>query len=102
MMEKGWQTGVRHKCQTKILQKDRTMKFITNPSLYSLARRAFLALGLSGALLAGVSKSGAQTRVFNEDWETDHSFDNTYVTNYTTGGANLAVVYFDYSTVGIP
>jgi hypothetical protein len=44
----------------------------------------------------------AQTQVFSEDWETDHSLDNTYITNYTSGGANLAFLYFDYSTAGIP
>ena len=43
----------------------------------------------------------AQTVVFSEDWETDHSLDNTYVTNFV-GGDNLADLYFDYSTAGIP
>lgn len=44
----------------------------------------------------------AQTIVFSEDWETDHSLDNTYVTNFTASGVNLADLYFDYSTVGVP
>jgi len=44
----------------------------------------------------------AQNVVFYEDWETDHSLDNTYVTNYSAAGVHLADLYFDYSTVGIP
>jgi hypothetical protein len=58
-------------------------------------------LTIIGLLLCAFS-GRAQTQVFSEDWETDHSSDNTYVTNYTTGGANLAFLYFDYSTAGIP
>jgi hypothetical protein len=59
------------------------------------------ALALATLLSLPVVCQG-QTQVFSEDWETDHSVDNTYLTNYTSGGANLAVLYFDYSTAGIP
>ena len=66
----------------------------------SLLRRLGLALIL--AIGATLSSAKAQTIVFTEDWETDHSLDNTYVTNFTASGVHLADLYFDYSTVGIP
>lgn len=52
-------------------------------------------------LIASVNSLRAQTVVFYENFETDHRLDGTYVTN-VTGGANLADLYFDYSTAGIP
>jgi len=60
-------------------------------------------LKLSATLALIVSANGvwAQNVVFYENFETDHRLDNTYVTN-TTGGANLADLFFDYSTAGIP
>lgn len=43
----------------------------------------------------------AQNTIFTEDFETDHSLDNKWLTN-STGGYNPVNLYFDYSTVGIP
>lgn len=43
----------------------------------------------------------AQTLIYSENFETDHSLDNTWVTN-SLGGYNPVNLYFDYSTVGIP
>jgi hypothetical protein len=74
------------------------MKFITHSFTKTLGRR----LALLGGALAVTITSNAQNQVFFENWETDHSFDNTYVTNSTAGGVNLANLYFDYSTVGVP
>src|SRR5258706_11424495 len=74
------------------------MKFIKNP----LSRSFVPVLALAGALLTIPATSKAQTQVFFEDWETDHALDNTYLTNSTAGGVNLAFLYFDYSTAGIP
>jgi hypothetical protein len=86
-------------CQPGNQTHRKRMKYITQSLIpLTLSRLFVLLAALFGLALA----SRAQTRVFTEDWETDHSFDNTYRTNYTTGGANLAVLYFDYSTVGIP
>src|ERR1044071_8355895 len=68
----------------------------------TLTQTCSSALAVFSALLASVASSPAQSRVFFEDWETDHSLDGTYRTNYTAMGANLADLYFDYSTVGIP
>ncbi len=68
----------------------------------SLTIFSLKALAVSCGLLVLSQTSQAQNQVFFEDWETDHSLDGTYKTNYTTGGANLADLYFDYSTVGIP
>lgn len=51
------------------------------------------------ALAAGTAS--AQTQVFSEDFEIDHTLDNTYLTN-SIGGSNVAHVFFDYSSVGIP
>ena len=55
-------------------------------------------------ILAAVSLSTAkgQNVVFIEDWETDHSLDGTYRTNFTATGVHLADLYFDYSTAGVP
>ena len=55
----------------------------------------------SAALLALTPASKAQVTIFSEDFDTDHSLDNTWVTN-TVGGYNPVNLYFDYSTVGIP
>lgn len=68
------------------------------------------------AIIILPANSRAQTLVFSEDFETDHNFDNTYVTNTCIGNgtspssdntpasaaANQANLYFDYSTVGVP
>jgi hypothetical protein len=53
------------------------------------------------ALAWSVHTTQAQNIVFTENFETDHRLDGTYVTN-VTGGANLADLFFDYSTAGIP
>jgi len=74
------------------------MKFMKTPA--SLPRSLGLALVL--AVGATLNSAKAQTVVFAEDWETDHSLDNTYVTNYTASGVHLANLYFDYSTAGVP
>src|ERR1039458_7079974 len=42
-----------------------------------------------------------QILVYSENFDTDHSLDNTWVTN-SVGGYNPVNLYFDYSTVGIP
>ena len=39
--------------------------------------------------------------MYAEDFETDHSFDGTWIVN-SIGGYNPADLFFDYSTVGIP
>ena len=44
----------------------------------------------------------AQNLVFYENWETDHSSDDTYLTNQTASSVNYVNLYFDYSTAGIP
>src|SRR5688572_29714339 len=44
----------------------------------------------------------AQNLVFMENWETDHSLDDTYVTNQTASSVNYVNLFFDYSTAGIP
>jgi hypothetical protein len=51
--------------------------------------------------MAAITTSKAQVTIFTEDFETDHSLDNTWVTN-TVGGYNPVNLFFDYSTVGIP
>ncbi len=61
-----------------------------------------LGLALILAVGATLSPAKAQTIVFTENWETDHSLDGTYVTNFTASGVHLADLYFDYSTVGVP
>lgn len=43
----------------------------------------------------------AQNQVYSESFEIDHTLDNSFVTN-TIGGVNLADLFFDYSTAGIP
>lgn len=53
------------------------------------------------AVAASAHLSNAQNLVFSEDFEVDHSLDNTWVTN-SVGGYNPVDIYFDYSTVGIP
>ena len=60
-----------------------------------------LVLAITGALLAATTNSEAQTVVYTENFEADHSLDNTWVTN-SVGGYNPVDLYFDYSTVGIP
>ncbi len=67
---------------------------------YHNARALSLALAAAASLtLAGAAR--AQTQVYSENFEIDHSNDGTWVTN-TVGGYNPVNVYFDYSTVGIP
>ena len=63
-----------------------------------LVRISVLIAGL-GSYLA---TANAQNLVFTEDWEIDHSLDNTYVTNQTTGSTNFVNLFFDYSTAGVP
>lgn len=63
------------------------------PSITPLALALFLG--------ASLTSSQAQNVVFTEDWEIDHSVDDTYITN-TIGLASLADLYFDYSTAGVP
>lgn len=55
----------------------------------------------AGLLLAAATSARGQNVVFSEDFEIDHRLDYTYVTN-STGGLNLADLYFDYSSLGIP
>lgn len=62
----------------------------------SLLIPALAAIGLVGALT-----SLAQTQVFFENFDVDHSLDDTWVTN-TVGGYNPVNLHFDYGTVGIP
>jgi hypothetical protein len=52
-------------------------------------------------LSAYLPTAHAQNVIFTEDWETDHSLDDTYITN-SVGGVNYANLFFDYSTAGIP
>src|ERR1044071_722297 len=52
-------------------------------------------------LAAMAGPASAQVLIFSADFETDHSLDNTWVTN-SVGGYNPVNLYFDYSTVGIP
>lgn len=68
----------------------------------SLPMNSLWALAMSGALLAVAETSQAQNLVFSEDWETDHSSDGTYITNFTATGVSLADLYFDYSLAGVP
>jgi HYR domain len=60
-----------------------------------------LALMIAPAWLGGIAVSHAQTLVYNEDFQTDHSADETWVVN-SVGGFNPVNLHFDYSTVGIP
>lgn len=53
------------------------------------------------AVAASAHLASAQVLVFSEDFEIDHSLDNTWVTN-VVGGYNPVNIYFDYSSVGIP
>lgn len=64
-------------------------------------RTTFRIATLAAIGLAAALTSSAQTRVFFEDFDVDHSLDNTWVTN-SVGGYNPVNLYFDYSTVGIP
>lgn len=68
----------------------------TPPPSKSIIR---LAAALAAASLA--CNATAQVQIFSEDFDTDHSLDNTWVTN-SAGGYNPVNIYFDYSTVGIP
>src|SRR5258705_6793987 len=84
-------------------EENTAMKFITHSLTIPLGRW----LALVAALLALSVSARAQNLVFSEDWEIDHSLDNSYVTNYTLnngpappagtapGGANLPHLYFD-------
>ncbi len=53
------------------------------------------------AVAFSVRTATSQTQIFSENFDTDHSLDNTWVTN-SAGGYNPVDIYFDYSTVGIP
>ncbi|MEO6035880.1 MAG: Calx-beta domain-containing protein, partial [Verrucomicrobiota bacterium] len=54
-------------------------------------------------LLGALPGSGrAQSIVFSEDFETDHSLDGTYRVNFTSSGVHLADLYFDYTAAGVP
>jgi len=64
-----------------------------------IIRGSTLAVAL--CLSQSVTSSHAQNVIFTEDWETDHSTDDTYVTN-SVGGVNYANLFFDYNTAGIP
>ncbi|MDB6122554.1 MAG: hypothetical protein JWQ71_1547 [Pedosphaera sp.] len=76
----------------------------------SALRHLLMAFALIANLLAPPANSLAQTVVFSEDWEINHRTDNTYVTNFIASGVaelngstnNLADLFFDYSTVGVP
>ena len=73
-----------------------------NASIRMNAKLLNLTATLAGALaLCGPTSLHAQTQVFSENFDTDHSLDGTWVTN-TIGGYNPVNLYFDYSTVGIP
>lgn len=63
--------------------------------------RTILRLAATLALTALAGTATAQVQIFSEDFDTDHSLDNTWVTN-SAGGYNPVDIYFDYSTVGIP
>jgi Calx-beta domain len=65
-----------------------------------LHKNCLLALATVTASLAALP-SQAQTQVYFENFEVDHRLDATWVTN-SIGGSNVADLYFDYSTVGIP
>ena len=60
-----------------------------------------LMLALASELLAATGTIHAQTQVYSEGFETDHSADGTWVVN-SVGGLNPVNLNFDYSTVGIP
>lgn len=60
-----------------------------------------LALAVASIGLALAASSRAQTQVYSEDFDADHSNDGTWITN-SVGGYNPVNVFFDYSTVGIP
>lgn len=64
-------------------------------------RNVALLSATSVLLLAGATSGSAQTQVYSENFEVDHTLDGTWATN-TVGGANPVNLYFDYSTVGIP
>lgn len=65
-------------------------------------RRGLLHAALTaGLLLFAASAARAQTQVFAENFDTDHSADGTWIIN-STGGYNPVDLFFDYSTVGIP
>ena len=67
------------------------MKNPNYKSIIRLASTAFVALAAGTAI--------AQDSVFYENWETDHSLDNTYITNQTASSVNYVNLYFDYSAV---
>jgi Calx-beta domain len=64
-------------------------------------KRIICVVAASVAIAASVSTLKAQNIIYTEDFQTDHSLDNTWVTN-SLGGYNPVNLYFDYSTVGIP
>src|SRR5262245_44940820 len=61
---------------------------------------ASLSAALAIAMLSLDAK--AQTQIFFENFDIDHSLDNTWVTNATAQGYNPVNLFFDYGTVGIP
>jgi hypothetical protein len=71
-------------------------------NLWMRARRQNLVLAAAAAstLMVWAGTTSAQSLVYSEDFETDHSADSTWVIN-SVGGYNPVDLYFDYSTVGI-
>jgi len=67
----------------------------------SLAPSMVLRLASALAAIALGHTVSAQVTIFSENFDTDHSVDNTWITN-SVGGYNPVNLYFDYSTVGIP
>jgi hypothetical protein len=63
--------------------------------------KSLVGLATASAVALSVHTASAQVQVYSENFEVDHSLDNTWVTN-STGGYNPVDIYFDYSTIGIP
>jgi hypothetical protein len=59
---------------------------------------------LTATLAAGslACNAMAQTLIYSENFDTDHSSDGTWVANVTAVGYNPVNLFFDYSSVGIP
>lgn len=80
------------------LSRSKTQMCMKNPpklsQLFRISVAAITLLGIPTALRA-------QTLVYSEDFETDHTLDGSWVIN-TIGGYNPANLFFDYSSVGIP
>ncbi len=69
----------------------------TPASLKNIAR----AVAALVAFAVSVPVVHSQVLVYSENFQTDHTLDNTWVTN-SLGGYNPVNLYFDYSSVGIP